>query len=539
VTSQRDSDPDGGATLIGRLLGDRYRLDELLGQGAMGAVYRATPVDGSAAVAIKLLHAELLGNVEAVRRFKREARNAAALRDPYCVTVLEADRDPKSGDPYLVMELLQGRTLAEELRVVEPLPLPRVVGIVDQILRALEAAHASGIIHRDLKPANVMLLGDRGAVDRVKVCDFGVSKMVAAGGEIATGNEPSTFATAGGIIGTPEYMAPEQARGEEVDGRADLYATGVVLYQMLTGDLPFRATSPVGILARKLSEDPMPPRERAAQRGISVPLEEVTLWAMARDPTERPASARELRERLAEAFAGRTWHGIRRGGRALSAPADMRTLASTVRPGVRLAPPPRPRRAWRVAASAVIVAGAVGAFALARSRSTAEVATPPAAAPTPTMPAPRAGPEASPAAAGPPPPAPAVVTAPAGARGATERPPSRRGPAKSRAAPGSSTAAAVATPAEPPPKASTPTPLAPADLLATAQDLIDHGRIRDACEAAEQVKARRADLAAVYKLLGQCYMRLGRSDEASANYRTYLRLSPRAPDADFIRAIVH
>ena len=189
------------------------------------------------------------------------------------------------------MELLQGVDLGQLILREGPLSLARVGRILDQVLGALDEAHAQGIVHRDLKPSNIMLASRRGDPDFVKVCDFGIAKA-------QTSREGAGLTMKGLVCGTPEYMSPEQARGDEVDGRSDLYAVGVILYQLVTGDLPFTASSPVGILSKHLADPPEPPSLRKPGLAIPPALERVILTALAKEPGDRPQSADELRRQL-------------------------------------------------------------------------------------------------------------------------------------------------------------------------------------------------------------------------------------------------
>ena len=202
-----------------------------------------------------------------------------------------------------------------------PLALGRIGRIMDQVLGALDEAHAQGIVHRDLKPSNIMLASRRGDPDFVKVCDFGIAKA-------QTSREGAGLTIKGLVCGTPEYMSPEQARGDEVDGRSDLYAVGVILYQLVTGDLPFTASSPVGILSKHLTDPPEPPSLRKPGLAIPAGLERIILTALAKEPADRPQTAEQLRRQL------RADPGRRAGPPAPHRPGDWSALSRerTARP---------------------------------------------------------------------------------------------------------------------------------------------------------------------------------------------------------------
>jgi serine/threonine-protein kinase len=274
--------------LVGMTLAGTYSIVRVLGEGGMGRVYEARHTRiGSKRFAVKVLHPEFARHPEVLSRFQREAEAAAAIASPYVVGVYDVDRTP-DGRPYLVAELLEGRELAEHLGVVGPMQVGPAVRIVRQICKALAAAHARGVIHRDVKPENVFLTGDL-ASPTTKVLDFGISKL---------GDAPGTALTKTGMImGTPAYMAPEQARGERVDGRCDVYAVGAILYATLTGHRPFELEDPTATLAAVLTKDPVSPR--ALVPSIPEPLELVIQRAMAKRPGDRHQTMEELDADLA------------------------------------------------------------------------------------------------------------------------------------------------------------------------------------------------------------------------------------------------
>ncbi len=294
--------PKDGATLIdaqkeeiedefvGTTLAQTYAITRVIGEGGMGRVYEArhTRIAGKL-FALKMLHPEFARQPEVLSRFQREAESAASIKNQHVVDVYDVDRTP-DGRPYMVGELLIGTELAEFLQKLgEPLPVARAVRITRQICKALSSAHEKGIVHRDMKPENVFLTGE---VERphAKVIDFGISK---------TGDSPGTALTKTGMImGTPSYMAPEQAKGDKVDHRVDIYATGAILYCCLTGKRPFDRNDPTATLAAVLTEEPQRPRELNPQ--IPERVELIIQRAMSKDPRERYQRIADLDAELAE-----------------------------------------------------------------------------------------------------------------------------------------------------------------------------------------------------------------------------------------------
>jgi serine/threonine-protein kinase len=518
---------------LGRVVAGRFALQRQLGAGAMGTVFEATPVGGGGPVAVKLLHRHLLAHPQALKRFRREARAAASLAHPNCVVVLEADTDASTGDPYLVMELLRGRTLADELREVFPVPLPRAQWITLQILAAIEAAHRQGIVHRDLKPANVMLVPQALGGDLVKVCDFGIAKLMDPEGGAHPLGEGSSSGTAQVLVGTPEYMSPEQARGDELDGRSDVYAAGVILYQMLSGDVPFRAGSAVGTLARKLAEPPPAPSEKFPGLRLPAPLEALIVRALQRNREDRPPSAAAFaRELEAMTFTdaeirAASETALESSGKSTQAPTLVgRTASRTPTPKPAVAST-RGRRAWWLA---VLAAGAAGALAIGLLRGRAR--------PEPAPVTPTAAPAAVLASPSPSPPPPSPPAGPSNAAPDTRtvEPPADRRRRHPRAM--APAMPATAEPAPPPPApAPSRVPLA-RSLLTEADALMVDGQVSKACATAERAKNEAPNEAAIYKFLGQCYMRLGKTRDAKLDYSRYLDLKPDAPDAGFIRGIL-
>jgi serine/threonine protein kinase len=281
--SQRTDDP-----LIGKTFPGGYVLIDLIGVGGMGRVYRAEQKALGRTVAVKVIHPHLHGEEGAAARFITEARAASRLNHPNVVSVIDFGRTGASDGNllYLVMEFLRGRDLSRVAYEEGPLSFPRIVDILKQTLGALDEAHHLGIIHRDVKPENIVLEPMRGGGDFVKVVDFGLAKLrpdMLTG--ITTGN---TGITSPGIVcGTPDYMSPEQGRGDPLDARSDLYALGVIMFQLMTGQLPFEAASPTQVVLMHLQQPPPDPRKIAPDRKIPDALAEVCLTALTKDRERR------------------------------------------------------------------------------------------------------------------------------------------------------------------------------------------------------------------------------------------------------------
>ena len=280
-----------GPALVGRVIGDRYRILGLIGEGGMGAVYEAEHLSVGRRVALKRLHPELANDSHAISRFQREARAAGASGHEHVVDVLDLGF-AEDGAPYLVMELLVGESLAARLRRQRQLAPRRAASIAGQVLSALEAVHALDVIHRDLKPDNIFLSKRNGRTDYVKVLDFGVSKMS------AEGKDPKLTRT-GVMVGTPHYMSPEQARGvRNLDHRVDLYAVGVILYECLAGQLPFQADNYHALLQSILARDPVPLQQLVPD--LDAGLVEVVHRALAKRADDRFEHARSMWEALVQ-----------------------------------------------------------------------------------------------------------------------------------------------------------------------------------------------------------------------------------------------
>lgn len=560
-------------SMIGQTVARNFRITSLIGAGAMGDVYRAQQLSLGKDVALKLLRRELLIDETLRRRFELEAKNASSLNHPNCIQIIDFGRD---GDLlFIAMEFLDGQDLSQSIEAQWPFPLERTVHIFDQVLAALEEAHEHGIVHRDLKPANVMLVSRRGDPDFVKVCDFGIAKSDAS---VASWAEGLTMK--GLICGTPEYMSPEQARGEKLDGRSDLYAAGVLLYQMLTREVPFKSTSPVALLSMHLSEPPQPPTMR--KPGIDVPprLEALVLSALEKDPARRPKSAAAFRESLRDAVSDVLAYvpvigtGPRSSGVHTAGPSGVMLASSSGRGTIsqpttdKVALASGGRKGLWLGVGALAVAGAALAWPVLM----------PSTGPTPSketfMPAPGGGdPDVSNEAShkvapasrtspGTEAPAPAAAfvlpTAPPTAapeeRPRLVEPPNGEGPVRRRKPKVSMPVGDVVGSGVPPlpgPQPSQAAVHAPVAGVAEAprlplwelslsegQRLLGKGQTNEACAKGEEARRLEPSAAAPYKFLGKCYMRAGNTARATDNYRKYLEMAPNAPDAAFIKSIV-
>lgn len=257
----------------------------------MGTIYKAEQTALGKTVVIKVLHKHLLSDPELIQRFHREARAASRLNHPNCVQIMDFGT-LDDGALYIAMEYIQGIDLATLLEREYPLDHRRLIGIMKQVMMALDEAHANGVLHRDLKPENIMIEDRRTAKDHVKVVDFGIAKL-----EENNPNSKRSFQTRTGIVcGTPEYMSPEQARGQKLDARSDLYAIGVMLYHMVTDRLPFEAGSPIEVVTKHISEPPVPPRMYRDDLPEAVDRLIVTL--LEKDREKRPPSAMDVHAEL-------------------------------------------------------------------------------------------------------------------------------------------------------------------------------------------------------------------------------------------------
>jgi serine/threonine-protein kinase len=308
---------------IGRTMAQKYQVEALIGEGGMGKVYRARQIALDKLVVLKVLRHTLLGDDRTVARFKREAKAASRLNHPNSIGILDFGQ-AEDGALFIAMEFVPGQDLHTVLSKEGPLPEPRIVRIVSQVLSALYDAHAAGVIHRDLKPENIMVEQRRNEPDFVKVLDFGIAKF--QDGE----DGGPTLTRTGFVCGTPEYMSPEQARGTTLDHRSDLYAVGVIIYQLLTGRLPFESDSAVGYATKHLTEEPLPPSRKRPEIRVSPAMERLVMRTLSKSPDDRPQDAEAFKAELIAVEKERE-------RRANAAPANRRPAS----PSGVLAPLPR------------------------------------------------------------------------------------------------------------------------------------------------------------------------------------------------------
>jgi tRNA A-37 threonylcarbamoyl transferase component Bud32 len=394
--------------LIGQVLDGRYKIESVLGEGGMGIVYKAVHTALRKPLAIKVLRHEVSKNEQIVARFKQEAQSASQIGNQHIIDISDfgALRD---GSTYFVMEFLNGRSLTVALQQ-QRFELPRTLHVMKQLCKALGAAHEIGIVHRDMKPDNVQLVERGDDKDFVKVLDFGIAKV---------GGTTSKLTQAGQVFGTPHYMSPEQCAGTHVDHRTDIYAVGVILYELATGQVPFDADNLMGILTKHLYENPIPPHELPPPVNVAPALEAVILKCLAKKPEQRYQSMAELSADLdavehgltpkavvdqvqRTTLASQTSPELASGGRVTFGHGQ--PTASGVIPG-RKSP-------WPVIGAVVAVVavlGGVGFVAFGSRSSDANVVKPAPAAPAEAAVAPSALPSSGTAPA----PAPSAAPAPA------------------------------------------------------------------------------------------------------------------------------
>src|SRR5215217_1338486 len=332
-------------TVIGTLISERYRLDEKIGSGGMSSVYRAFDPTLERWVAIKLMHRDISHDPDQLERFRREARAVASLNHPHIVTVIDAGED--DGAPYIVFEYVEGETLKERIRRLGRLPVSEAVAYAIEIGRALDAAHASRLVHRDVKPQNVLIDRD----GRAKVTDFGIARSLEAQGLTATGR----------VLGTTDYVSPEQALGHEVTGQSDIYSLGIVLYEMLTGETPFKADTQVAVAMRHV-RDPLPDVQRRRPE-ISASLAAVVERATAKETQNRYQDVGEMVHDLEEVLAIEA-------ARTGEAAGEATTVLKSLSPDTADFAPARlrrPRRALAVTLLVLVLLGASGFFLATRT----------------------------------------------------------------------------------------------------------------------------------------------------------------------------
>ena len=282
--------------LVGRTLDGRYRIESVLGEGGMGLVYRARHAVLNKPLAIKVLRPEVSRDAEVMSRFQQEAQSASAIGNHHIIDISDFGALP-DGSTYFVMEFLDGVSLTAAIEEQRPMVPARVVKVAKQLCDALGAAHERSIVHRDLKPDNIYLIKRGSETDFVKVLDFGIAKV---------GGSSSKLTKAGQVFGTPHYMSPEQCAGSNVDARTDIYALGVILYEMSSGRVPFDADNLMGILTKHMYEQPIPPRELPPPVDVPPGLEAVIMKCLAKSADARYQSMAEMRADLERLEAGLT-----------------------------------------------------------------------------------------------------------------------------------------------------------------------------------------------------------------------------------------
>ena len=378
---------------IGKTIDGRYLVERLLGEGGMGVVYAARHKVIDKRVAIKILRGEKATDHELNERFLQEARAASAIGNPHIIDISDFGQLP-DGSTYFVMEFLDGKSLTDVMTDAKgPVPVPRLCHIAKQIAQGLAAAHAASIIHRDLKPDNVMLVKRGNERDFVKVLDFGIAKV---------GGGSKKMTRAGSVFGTPHYMSPEQAAGATVDHRTDVYALGVILYEMASGKVPFDADNFMGILTQHMYKAPVPIRALVPEVDVPPGLDAIVLKCLTKKPEGRYGSMEELAVDLEKLEKGLLPDAVqemmaRSGG--FNVPADYFRSAGMPEPVP--ASPPLPVRRWPLYAVIAAVGtgvAAMGVVVIARTTSSGAQTRPPITAVAPV--------------AAPPPPPPSAVLLP-------------------------------------------------------------------------------------------------------------------------------
>jgi serine/threonine-protein kinase len=363
MTDSLEATASRGVITPGQVISERYRIVSKIAEGGMGEVYKGEHVDLGKAFAVKVIRAELSNDPDFAERFKREAIAASRIGHPNIVDVSDFGRTP-DGRFYFVMEFLVGRTLTQLLKEQGALPAPRALAITLQMCRALEAAHQLGIVHRDLKPENILLLNRGGQADFVKVVDFGVAKVAEPG--------RSGYTSVGMVVGTPQYMSPEQAAGTQLDARTDIYSTGLMLYEMLAGLPPFMGETPSLVMAAHIYKEAPPLMPAPNVGAVPESLRDVVRRMLAKAPTERPGTMGEVisvleaaQAELGVAGSGRNPIVLNTGMRVAAASGSFAT--EVVRPKKRIA-------LVAGAAAAVLVVGLGVAFLVRGSSETASAA---------------------------------------------------------------------------------------------------------------------------------------------------------------------
>jgi hypothetical protein len=385
--------------LIGRVLEGRYLIEKVLGEGGMGVVYRAKHTMLGKSLAVKVLRAEVSKDSEIVQRFRQEAQSATEIGNEHIIDISDFGTMP-DGATYFVMEYLDGIAITKALEIERPISAARTVRIAKQICTALGAAHSANIVHRDLKPDNIYLVKRSNDTDFVKVLDFGIAKV---------GGATSKLTRAGAVFGTPHYMSPEQCAGTEVDQRTDIYALGIILYEMVTGRVPFDADNLMGILTKHLYEKPLAPRELLPTSEIPPALESVIMKALEKNREQRYQTMQEMREDLERIEQGLVPTAVtdasERAAAGALAPAPFANTQRSPAGAVAPAEDPPQKSSSKLplllggALLLVLVGGGVAAVAFRGNGDpppSAAQPTPPPVVPPPVVPVPTAPPQPTP-----------------------------------------------------------------------------------------------------------------------------------------------
>ncbi|HEX7479789.1 MAG TPA: serine/threonine-protein kinase [Polyangiales bacterium] len=391
VHSRHVNDP-----LIGQVLDGRYRVEKVLGEGGMGIVYKAVHTTLGKALAIKVLRPEVSKNDEIVARFRQEAQSASAIGNQHIIDISDFGSLP-DGSTYFVMEFLSGRSLTDAMAQGK-FPPERTIRVVKQLAGALGAAHEIGIVHRDMKPDNVQLVERGSEKDFVKVLDFGIAKV---------GGNTSKLTQAGQVFGTPHYMSPEQCAGTNVDHRTDIYAVGVILYEMATGKVPFDADNLMGILTKHLYENPIAPHDLPPPVDVPPALEAVILKCLQKKADVRYQTMAELAADLEAIEHGLTPKAVMErvdraaGGQATLTGVEARVSVGMGQPELALRKNKTPLYIGIGVVALLVVGGVVAMMSGGKGSEAANVVKPASdpAKPAEQAPQPAAAPPAAPAAA--------------------------------------------------------------------------------------------------------------------------------------------
>lgn len=533
----------------GYVVGDKYVIKGVLGEGGNGTVYEGEHTQIGHRVAIKVVHKALADSAETVARFTREARICGTIRNRNVGQVYDVGELP-SGAPYMVMELHEGRSLAKMLAESGPLPFAVALDVAQQLLVGLQATHESSVVHRDVKPDNIMIVRESSGHMLVKLVDFGIGKSLTA--DISS----RSVTQEGVVIGSPDYMSPEALRGEEVDLRADIYAAGVVLYEMITGRVPFDAGSMTELFVAIL-RDPVPPvRQRRPE--CPVQLERVIEKAMQRDSAERYRSASEMREVLERVRRACGYSSDVLTRFSVQPQAEARAASPANEQALETREPARVMTAElklpvRRTGKRLIVGGAVfamlGVAALALWPSPPEPApsAPKAPPPSAAMPESAAAPNATPAAPTNVAPEPApTAAAPAAEPSAKEPEPEEPAAVSGKARDKHGRKSDVAVHARGKAHASAEAPVAtanpapaqpvnPTELLQQAAAAFVRGQMPRARALYRDATERAPSSAEAWRGLGMVSSRMGERSEAARALKRYLSLRPNAPDAAAIQ----